>query len=425
MSGDWPVMRLDQVAEVRLGRQRSPKNHDGANMVPYLRAANIKATGLALGDVKSMHFSATEQVVFKLQPGDVLVSEASGSPGEVGKSAVWANELPSPVCFQNTLLRLRCGTSLSPEYVQMALESARLRGVFAEASRGVGMAHLTSKGLASFSFRVPPVAVQQKRVARAREQLRAVQRSAQALHRLDHLVRIAEEALLRQALVPVRVADVADLGKAVLPQGWSWVSLGDIAEVVGGVTKDVKKQQDNWPDVPYLRVANVQRGRLDLSEVTLIKVPAARAEALALQPGDVLMNEGGDRDKLGRGWVWEGQIPGCIHQNHVFRVRIKQGSLRPHLLSWYGNTWGRLWFDREGTQTTNLASISRSKLLRLPVAVPPQSEQVSINVRLDDQLAMLHLAAKSLRLLHAQNTKLRSVIYARALAAEAALEDHS
>src|SRR5690349_7635001 len=103
-----------------------------------------------------------------------------------------------------------------------------------------------------------------------------------------------------------------------IPSSWAWTTLGEIAEVVGGVTKDTKKQSDPaLPLVPYLRVANVQRGRIDLRSVAEIRVPSATAERLRLRPGDVLLNEGGDRDKLGRGWIWEGQLSECIHQNHV------------------------------------------------------------------------------------------------------------
>src|SRR5690606_32486056 len=74
--------------------------------------------------------------------------------------------------------------------------------------------------------------------------------------------------------------------------------------------------------LPYLRVANVQDGYVDLTEVHEIEVPTTDAERYLLRKGDVLMNEGGDNDKLGRGTVWQAQISPCIHQNHVFAVRL-------------------------------------------------------------------------------------------------------
>jgi type I restriction enzyme, S subunit len=178
-----------------------------------------------------------------------------------------------------------------------------------------------------------------------------------------------------------------------LPPGWAWTTLGAIAEVVGGVTKDSKRQnQLGLVEVPYLRVANVQRGWLDLDNVAAIRVPPAKAEALRLQPGDVLFNEGGDRDKLGRGWVWDGQIPDCIHQNHVFRARLHSSDFLPKFLSYYGNSVGSRWFESAGRQTTNLASISLTALRKLPIPMPPAEEQRKIVEVLEDHLSRLDAA---------------------------------
>lgn len=110
---------------------------------------------------------------------------------------------------------------------------------------------------------------------------------------------------------------------------------------------------------------------------------------LALKTGDVLFNEGGDRDKLGRGWVWNGEIEECIHQNHVFRARLRNGALNPKFLSWYANTIGQAFFFSEGKHTTNLASISMTKLKRLPVPLPPREEQDRIVAEVDRRLSVV------------------------------------
>jgi type I restriction enzyme S subunit len=157
-------------------------------------------------------------------------------------------------------------------------------------------------------------------------------------------------------------------------------TLEAIADVVGGITKDKKKEEagTGFVEVPYLRVANVQRGFLDLSTLTSIKVSAAAAERLRLQHGDVLMNEGGDRDKLGRGWIWEGQVADCVHQNHVFRARINDEGFEPRFVSLWANTYGQRWFFENGGQTTGIASISLSTLKRFPVPRLPLSRQAEI-----------------------------------------------
>ncbi|MER3424756.1 MAG: hypothetical protein C4293_17600 [Nitrospiraceae bacterium] len=122
-----------------------------------------------------------------------------------------------------------------------------------------------------------------------------------------------------------------------LPNTWVWAQLGAIAALKGGITVDKNRKSLTARTVPYLRVANVQRGYLDLSAVKEIVAPEADIKDLCLAPGDILFTEGGDRDKLGRGWVWEGQLQECIHQNHVFRVRLYSTDVFPKLVSWWGN----------------------------------------------------------------------------------------
>lgn len=199
-----------------------------------------------------------------------------------------------------------------------------------------------------------------------------------------------------------------------IPASWSTARLGDVAEVVGGVTKDVKKQ--SRPDNvvrPYLRVANVQRGRLDLKNVTEIGVPEKKAVQLELQVGDVLLNEGGDRDKLARGWVWEGQLPQCIHQNHVFRARVQDDAVDPYFLSFLANTIGGTWAERNGKQSVNLASISLSKIKQMPVVVPPLEEGRRIAQELVGQLDELDRLDQMLqRALNRSESLRRSILNA-------------
>lgn len=175
-----------------------------------------------------------------------------------------------------------------------------------------------------------------------------------------------------------------------LPEGWTWALVEQLGEVQGGITKGQKRRKGKeYRSVPYLRVANVQRGYLDLSEMKEIEAPVDTIERLRLEVGDVLFNEGGDRDKLGRGWVWEGQIDECIHQNHVFRVRPYSADLEPKYLSFFGNSAAQTYFVEHGVQTTNLASVNMTKLKALPVALPPASEQVRIVQETERQLSLL------------------------------------
>jgi type I restriction enzyme S subunit len=139
---------LKDVAAVRLGRQRSPKNHFGPTMRPYLRAANVTWHGIDLHDVKEMNFTPGEAEIYQLQPGDVLLAEASGSASEVGKPVIWRGEIEG-CCFQNTLIRVRSQGS-RPDYLRLIFLRAALLGQFAQAAPGVGIHHLGSSRLANW-----------------------------------------------------------------------------------------------------------------------------------------------------------------------------------------------------------------------------------------------------------------------------------
>jgi type I restriction enzyme S subunit len=166
-----------------------------------------------------------------------------------------------------------------------------------------------------------------------------------------------------------------------------------LAEVVGGITKDQKKaNQPGMRHVPYLRVANVQRGFFDLSEMKSISASEEDIAELRLEPGDVLFTEGGDRDKLGRGWVWSGELSECIHQNHIFRGRVLSKELQPRFVSHHGNTFGKEWFIKAGKQTTNLASINLGILRQFPVPIPPAAEQTEIIAQVDEKLSQIDAA---------------------------------
>jgi len=175
--------------------------------------------------------------------------------------------------------------------------------------------------------------------------------------------------------VPMKDSGVEWLGK--VPAHWRFTRLKHIAHVQTGIAKGKDTSGKNTITVPYLRVANVQDGFLALDDVATIDIEAEQLERYRLLPGDVLMNEGGDFDKLGRGAVWEGEIQDCIHQNHVFAVR-------PHSVdaAWLNqitsSQYAQFYFMGRSKQSTNLASISSSNIMELPVLMPPASERARI-----------------------------------------------
>jgi type I restriction enzyme S subunit len=184
-----------------------------------------------------------------------------------------------------------------------------------------------------------------------------------------------------------------------LPDDWDVIELAARATIQSGIAKNANAAVRDPVTVPYLRVANVQDGYLDLRDISTIDIERSELNRYAVLQGDVLMNEGGDLDKLGRGALWLGQINPCVHQNHVFVVRCKPGLVPEYLNAWTSTARARRYFMLAGRQTTNLASINKTSLGELTVAVPPtEHEQRSIANAVGDTDALIdsleHLLTK-------------------------------
>ena len=166
--------------------------------------------------------------------------------------------------------------------------------------------------------------------------------------------------------------DAQRSGKNPCPEHWKFTRVDDVATVGSGVTlgKDVAGKRT--VELPYLRVANVQDGQLDLTTVKTVRVPLGDVEKFRLEAGDILMTEGGDIDKLGRGTIWEAQIPDCLHQNHVFRIRPNRQLLEPAFYALVVESdFAKRYFSRVAKRTTNLASTNKTQVRAFRFPLPP------------------------------------------------------
>jgi type I restriction enzyme, S subunit len=253
MREGWRRARLDDAAEVAIGRQRSPKHADGPHLIPYMRAANVKDGRLALSDVLTMNFNPNEQAAFGLRCGDVLVTEGCGSIGELGASARWSNDLSDPVCFQNTLLRLRARADMAlPEFVEQWSRWAHKSGIWAGVSGGTNIFHIGLIRAKEIPILLPPLAEQRRIV----DLVAAVDEATEAAERLQH-----------------RLSDVADaIFETVIEEASYQRRLGELASVTGG--KRLPKGTP-WSDEPtkhpYIRVVDMKNGVID--DKNLVFVP--------------------------------------------------------------------------------------------------------------------------------------------------------
>ena len=159
-------------------------------------------------------------------------------------------------------------------------------------------------------------------------------------------------------------------------KGWPEAKLESMADIVSGITKGRKIRNEDLTEVPYMAVSNVKDGYIDWTMVKTIEATRQEIEQYRLLPNDVLMTEGGDPDKVGRGAIIKKPLENCIHQNHIFRVRLDESVLLPEFFAEYlQHQRSKRYFLGCAKQTTGIASINMKQLRALPVLVPPLTEQ--------------------------------------------------
>lgn len=250
---------------------------------------------------------------------------------------------------------------------------------------GIFMQHVTLDVFNNFSVPLPPLS-EQKRIATY-----LFQKISEADIMLDDtLSSITGYKKLKQAVITQAVTkgvrgerEMKDSGVewiGEIPVEWRKTQLRHCATIKSGITLGKSYSKDTvLIERPYLRVANVQGGYVDLNDLATIEVTPDEDLKYRLHSGDVLMTEGGDRDKLGRGCVWHGEIEPCLHQNHVFAVQTNETILLPEFLKYLtASDVGRSYFDVTAIKTTNLACTSSSKVLAFTIPLPPIEEQIEI-----------------------------------------------
>ncbi|WP_188260215.1 restriction endonuclease subunit S [Azospirillum tabaci] len=443
--GDLPAPEANSLTDGPFG-SKLKSTHYVASGVRVVRLGNIGVG--TFNDIDRAYIEESHYQELKkhaIGPGDLVVA-ALAEP--VGRCCEIPKDI-GPALVKADCLRFKPTQHIEPRFVMHWLNSPIGRKAVEELTHGIGRLRINIQDLKKAPIPLAPQA-EQRRIVEKIEALTARSRRArEALDALPALIDRYRQSILAAAFRGDLTADWREAHPEVetataflarngvrgeeveaedipvkLPETWRWARLSDVAEVKGGLAKGKKRPAGvALESVPYLRVANVQRGFLDLSQVKEIEATAEEVEQLRLRRGDILFNEGGDRDKLGRGWVWSGEIDRCIHQNHVFRARLLSAEINPFLISHFGNTFGQKYFFGEGKQSVNLASISLSKLKAFPVPVIPPAEQVVLCARIEEALRRVEVFRAAWRSVSERLPALDQSILAKAFRGELVPQD--
>lgn len=344
-----------------------------------------------------------------VEPSDVLVA----SLGEQLPRACMAPESLGPAIVKADCIRVRAGAGVVPALLMWSLNAPQTRQRVGESIKGVGRPRVNLGDLRALELAIPPLPEQERIVAAIEEAFSKLDAGEAGLRTVRRLLKRTRDAVLAAAvtgrLVPQDPTDtpatelLADVGAEAVdppvseatPIGWAWSLLGEVTEIGGGIQKQPKRAPSRHP-VPFLRVANVGRGTLDLDDVHLIEVFDGELARYGLRAGDLLVVEGnGSADQIGRAALWPGAIEPCVHQNHLIRVRPTRVVVPAFLELYWNSPGGSHRVQSVASSTSGLHTLSTGKLKSLPVVVPPLEEQARIVAEVERQLTFLDVCERT------------------------------
>ncbi len=402
----WCWATVAEIGRVQLGRQRSPDNHRGTHMRPYLRVANVFEDRIDIGDVMEMNFTPAEFETFKLEHGDVLLNEGQ-SLELVGRPAMYRGELPG-ACFTNSLVRFRGASFVSQSWALQLFRWMMHSGQFrAIAKITTNIAHLGAGRFGELRVPLPPLAEQRRIVAKLEALLGRIRRAREALDAVPAMVERYKKSVLGVAFACV-TAPASPLG-----------------EICSAVTSGSRGWSEHYATsgATFVRVGNFGRNQveLDLSSIAFVDPPRdAEGTRTGLKPGDVLITITAD---VGKTAVVRSSLGEAYVNQHVALCRPTHRVDSDYL------AWCLL--DPAGIQKTireieygmTKASLSLRQLRDLQIPLPPLDEQRAIVARIDAAFARacsMLAAAESAR---AQLDTLERSLLAKAFRGELVEQD--
>lgn len=385
---NWDVWKIthgfDRIGSGTTPKSDNPDFYDGDT--PWVTTSELRESVITNTAQKVTKEAIASHSALKVYPkGSIAIAMYGATIGRLGMLGVDAT-------FNQACCVFAEPTVFDAKFVYYWLWMRR--PILVSLSNGGGQPNLSQDDLRKIWIPAPGIS-EQETIARFLD-FKTAQIDALIAKKKALLDKLAEQrtALISHAVTkgldpaaPMKDSGVTWLGE--IPAHWKLPLLGHIAEVRGGVTKGRKLPHDGKIELPYLRVANVQDGYLNLSEISNIEILPDELSRYSLRFGDVLMNEGGDNDKLGRGAVWRSEIDPCLHQNHVFAVRPRIEGISEWIALLTQSSYAKFYFFSNSKQSTNLASISSSNLKRWPVVLPPAGEVDEILRSVNTQLARI------------------------------------
>lgn len=419
---NWCWTRITVITDILNGFAFKSQHYSSAG-IRIIRITNVQDGFIQ--DKKPVYYpleSQKEITPFILKDGDFLMSLT----GNVGRVAIIdASFLPAALNQRVACLRIKSEDSVRKEYIFYFCLQKQFVSDCIKSAKGSAQLNMSTEWLKEYPIPLPPLAEQQRIVDRIKSLFAKLDEAKEKAQAVVDSFETRKAAILHKAFTGELTAKWRE-EHGVRMESWKTRELAECFEIVSGIQKTPARSPKDNP-VPYLTVANVYRGRIDLSDIRYFEVTSKEIEKLKLQDKDILIVEGnGSGNEIGRCAIWHNELPLCIHQNHIIRMRRKTADILPEYALHYLNSEAGKSIMRERSKTTaGLFNLSAGKIKTIPLPMASLDEQSEIIHLIDSLLEKEQWAKESAEAALDQIDLMKKSILARAFRGELGTNDPS
>jgi type I restriction enzyme S subunit len=437
----WTVAVLSSLCDrqrgVSYGRDDA-RSEPADGLIPILRANNIDGDRLNFNDlvyVPCARVSENQQ----LRPGDVVIAMSSGSKSVVGKTAQILDEWDGS--FGAFCGVLRPHSEMDARYFGLFLRTREYRQAISELSAGTNINNLKAEHFDAIQVPIAPLAEQRRIVGKLELLLGKVSSSQQRLSRVPGLLKRFRQSVLAAAcsgkltadwreensdIEPastLRVRIQSQLGRPLsaneweeqpldVPPSWEWLQAEDLCRKSGTITYGVLKPVWVTKGVPTVRVQDMKAGMIEVEAVGRCSPErAAKFSKTSLEAGDLLIAK--DGATLGKTAFVPPSLAGGNVTQHVLRFPITSCVFPVFVRLVIDSRHGQEWMRSE-TKGVALPGVNVGDFRRMPIPLPPLSEQQEIVRRVEKLFAFADQIESRLRQAQAHVDRLTQSLLAKA-----------
>ena len=425
----WTQATLDEVTEkVPNAKPEAEPNREFG----YVDISSIDNERFRIIDCKRFKGAAAPSRARRpIQPGDVLFSNVRTYLRNI---AIVPEDLDAQLCSTGFAL-LRSNGAVEPRYLFRYLLTERFIRAVTPEQTGTHYPATSDRVVLSQRIPLPPLAEQCRIAARLEEVLAQVNATRERLVKVTTILKRFRQSVLAAAcsgrlteewreehpeVVSESSIPLTDNGNIPelpnLPDSWLLTTVGKIASSQYGTS--ARADADAGTGVPILRMSNIQDGRIDLADLKHMDRKADNIAAFTLQGGDLLFNRTNSPELVGKAAVYDLGIE-AVFASYLIRLQCDSTfAISSFVAYWINSPWGRQWARQIRTDGVSQSNINASKLVAMPLPLPPLPEQHEIVRRVEALFAWANAVERRVAAATERVEKLAQATLAKAFRGE-------